>query len=384
MKVLLYFPGVDLNRSVASSNHLRGVMNNLNAAKNKYHVVVNISDKYVLPNSFNLIRINLNASLPLSTAISEIYGFLVLLFEKLKIDIIYQRETILGTGLLLKFLMGSMLITEVNGIIIDEIDSNFYNKKYILFKLISFLNKIQIKNSDVIVAVSNGVKQKLVENYDIDPRNIIVVENGVDINLFKPADINQCKKDLGLDPNWEYICYVGSLERWQRVNKLLDVMEILKYRRNNVKLLIVGDGPEMNTLQNMSKVKNILDCVSFVGRVDHTEIPKYINSSIICVAPFSSARNASPLKLLEYMACGKAIVGHCIGLKNANNIILKANATQPNAFVDKIEYLIDNHNMRCELGQKGLNYVVNNCSWSMVAQKIENVFDEVYNLKNKK
>jgi glycosyltransferase involved in cell wall biosynthesis len=378
MNILLYYPGIDLDLSIASSTHVKGVINKLNYNKYKYLTIVNKVDKYI-PNAFRLVKVGFNSYIPFETAISEICSFFIVFIKKLEFDIIYQRETILGTGLLLKLILDKKLVTEVNGIIIDELTETVDKKKRIFSRPLIFLNKLQIRKSDIVIAVSDDVKKKIMQYYNIPSKNIRVIENGVDIDVFKPMEMAECQKKLKLTLGYVYVIYVGSLEYWQRVDKLLDVMELIKSKRTDVKMLIVGDGPEMNKLKYMAEDKKISDVISFMGRIEHEKIPLYINASSICVAPFKSSRSASPLKLFEYMACGKAVIGHNICFPCTNGIILDVDVSQPTIFADKIEYLLDNQNIRCELAHKGLNYVVNNSTWSMVAQKIENIFEEVYN-----
>lgn len=380
MNILLYYPGINLDLSIASSIHVKGLVNKLNGSKHKYSIILNKTEKCV-PNVFCLVKVGFNIRIPLETAVSEIFAFFTVFLKTTKFDIIYQRETIFGTGFLLKSLLNKPLITEVNGVIIDELMETADKKKRIFSRFLIFLNKVQLKKSDIIITVSNDVKKKIIKYYNLNSENIRVIGNGVDIDMFKPMEMVECQRKLKLAQGYKYIVYVGSLEYWQRVDKLLDVMELIKSKRSDIKLLIIGDGPEMNKLKHIGQDKKILDVVSFMGRIEHEKIPLYINAGSICVAPFKSSRSASPLKLFEYMACEKAVIGHNICFSDTDGIMFDVDINNPKIFANAIEYLIDNQNIRCELAQKGFNYVVNNCSWLMVARKIENIFDELYNLK---
>jgi glycosyltransferase involved in cell wall biosynthesis len=79
-----------------------------------------------------------------------------------------------------------------------------------------------------------------------------------------------------------------------------------------LRFLIVGDGPLKKNLMDRVLESGFQEEFIFTGMVDYNEIPLFINLADICVAPFISKRNdktgVSPLKVYEYMACGKPVV----------------------------------------------------------------------------
>jgi glycosyltransferase involved in cell wall biosynthesis len=80
--------------------------------------------------------------------------------------------------------------------------------------------------------------------------------------------------------------------------------------------MIVGEGFLEKSLRELVKDLGIEDKVIFTGSVPHHKIPEYISSADICVAPFRDTkvtRCKSPLKIVEYMAMGKAIVAGNVG-----------------------------------------------------------------------
>ena len=119
----------------------------------------------------------------------------------------------------------------------------------------------------------------------------------------------------------------------------------------------------------------------FTGVIAYDRVPLYINASDTCTAPFIFARNAkiglSPLKLYEYMACGKPVVASNISgvsdVLEASGGGIPVLPENPEALAEGILKLLENPDLRTKLGSKGLSYVTENYSWHSVAEKVNEV-----------
>jgi len=242
------------------------------------------------------------------------------------------------------------------------------------------LNKA-LKFSDRIIAVTPGIKSNLEKVFCIPGEKIIVVSNGANTSLFKPLDQRACRKELNLDPEICYICFVGNLAPWQGIEYLVKAAPSLISRFPECRFLIVGDGVMKNELLKLSRELGVEDKFIFTGVVPYDRVPIYINASDVCAAPFIFARNAkiglSPLKLYEYMACGKPVVASNIsGVSDALEAskggipVLPEN---PDALSEAILKLLENPDLRIKLGLKGLSYVTENYSWYSVAKQVDRV-----------
>ncbi len=175
----------------------------------------------------------------------------------------------------------------------------------------SFLEKKCIKSPDKLIAVSNFTKKQIVESYDIDPDQIEVIYNGIDVNgyLFSNEEITITRKKLGLN-NSPVILFVGRLDDPRKglvflINSLVNVLNKI-----DVTLLVVGKG-------DTNKVKNFVDSlgisrnVVFTGFVDENNLKKYYSLCDIYVCP--SRLEGFGLTILEAMAAGKPIVATKVG-----------------------------------------------------------------------
>jgi glycosyltransferase involved in cell wall biosynthesis len=309
---------------------------------------------------------------------------------KYKPDVIYRRRgflNIFGSEHILRTAFGIPVVSEVNGIAIDEARICSSGDNFSL-KLIDFLERKNIRKADKYIAVTSKLKTTLYKDYGIAKGKITIIENGANTDLFKPIDKTKTKKQLGLVESISYICFVGVISPWQGVEYLIKAMPGVLKTVPNTKLLIVGDGVMKSELLHLTNKLNIGKNVIFTGRVPYTKVPLYINSSDICVAPFVKQRNEkiglSPLKLCEYLACRVPViasdisgVSDTIRTSQGGTCVAPEDAEQLASAIIKL--LLD-ENLRNKMGENGYNYVKENRSWESDAKKVETVFKEAVDM----
>ncbi|PMP95968.1 MAG: hypothetical protein C0169_04930, partial [Thermodesulfobacterium geofontis] len=167
---------------------------------------------------------------------------------------------------------------------------SFKNPKY------SKIEKKIFEESDIIFCITERLKNFMTKKFNIKDQKIFVIPDGVKDEWL---DI---KKNCG-----KYLFYAGSLEKWKGVEVLIKAMSYLP----NEKLLIAGEGEELENLKKLVKNLNLEDRVKFLGYLSHKEIPLYLTKSKIGVLPNINegiSEFTSPLKLFEYIALGLPIV----------------------------------------------------------------------------
>ena len=224
--------------------------------------------------------------------------------RKKEIDLIYTRwgYSLRDPGLFIKILLNKKWIIEVNGIPWEEEKGLKYNKlfrKFYLFPLII---------ADKIICVSPEIKKSLINNIKLNPVKIVVIGNGVDEKIFNYSQNNDVRRELSIKKEKRIITYAGSIDKWQGLDTLVGVADKLKLTKNNFIFLIVGDGRYLNILKDKIEKKKLNSFFIFTGKVTQKEVVKYINCSDICIAPFVGNRKASPIKIFEYLSCGKKVV----------------------------------------------------------------------------
>jgi glycosyltransferase involved in cell wall biosynthesis len=222
-----------------------------------------------------------------------------------------------------------------------------------------------------LVAVSQGVAEYL-NNYPGANGKVHVIPNGVNPDSF-PKNI---KPSLPAPDGTFTVGFVGTLKPWHDITTLIEAFIQMHQKHSNTRLLIVGDGPEKERLEEYVASSNAVSSVEFTGSVDPTEIPGLLASMDVAAAPYKNLKNFyfSPLKVLEYMAAGLPVVASNIGqltelIQDSKNGIL-ITPDDPVAMAEAIDRLRLNPDLRKLMGQEARNCVLSNYTWGMQVERI--------------
>lgn len=305
-----------------------------------------------------------------------LFFYLIYYCIKARPDAIYTRQSgVSFSPLIISKLFRIPYFVEVNGLILEEMRiANISKWKVDIAKL---SEKLNYKHAKKIVAVTQALKEVIKKIYNIPAEKIVVIENGANTDLFKSINPKNVRNELKLNQNSYYIGFIGGLVQWQGLEYLIQSAPLILKEFQNTKFLIVGDGQMKEELMELVAKTNVSDNFVFTGAVPYEEVPKYINVSDVCVAPFVRARNEkiglSPLKIYEYAACEKTIVASRMPnlefIEDQNTGIL-VEPENPEELAKAIIKLQKNEKLREEMGKNGREYVVKNHSWETVARRV--------------
>src|SRR5271170_2833232 len=187
--------------------------------------------------------------------------------------------------------------------------------KKLRYRLIRNLESFVVRRSDAGVGISSSLLA------DLQPRQIpsnkpFCIPNGVDIARFVPRP-----RDAGLAARFGIneiptLGFLGTFFPWEGVPWLVGAAAKLRQTGVNFKLLIVGDGPEAPDVRKAIVDTSSQNFVSYLGRVANDQVEQYYSLMDVLVYPRRSVRIAelvTPLKPLEAMAAGKAVLGSAVG-----------------------------------------------------------------------
>lgn len=270
------------------------------------------------------------------------------------------------------------LITEVNGIYKFEKKRNFVNN--LKFKFNEFFAKPLFRRSEIIITVTDKLRHFINNEYGIPMNKISVINNGVDIELFHPMNQTKCREKLKINHQPKIVCFVGGFAIWQGLEDLVNSAPVVLKKVPNTIFIIIGSGLLNENLNAQVKKLKISEKVVFTGRIQHNKIPLYINSSDICVVLKKKFPiGYSPLKLYEYMACGKAVIGTNIaGLDviEKNNAGITVNPENPHEVGNALIKLLKNSKLREQMGKNGLKLVMKKYTWEINAKKVKKICQE--------
>lgn len=359
--------------------HLRSLHDELNNRTDAYLFGYNktktddIDDEMIIPYPGYSIPIKY-----LRTVWAQLVNLIFVLYKsiKLKPDVFYIRLPHLWIyPAIASKLAGGPIILEVNGILTQE--AAIMEESYARILVISIVSRIHYWLADEIICVTPIIANHIIENYGVNEESVHVISNGVDIEKFQPTRKCPNRNQLGIPKNNKVIIFVGNLVKWQGVDYLLQAIPSIRQEIDNLSVIIVGDGPMKSELERLSTNLEIGDIVKFEGSVPHQQVPTYINSADLCVVYLIPlAASHSPLKLFEYMACGKPVVASRVSgfefLEEIDAGILVP-PKQPEALASEISALLSDDKRLSSLGAKGVNYVRENHTWEGVAEQVAEV-----------
>jgi glycosyltransferase involved in cell wall biosynthesis len=218
-------------------------------------------------------------------------------YRDLRPDFVYERYNLYHfAGLWLKSWYRAPFYLEINSPLAEE-RARFGGLG--LPRLARWLERAIWRSADRVFVVS-AVLGDIVAAAGVARERIVVMPNGVDRDAF-PLQPYEARPDAAVT-----IGFVGFVRDWHGVDA---VIAGLAANRSDppARLIVAGDGPARPALERQAEALGIGDCVQFAGLTEREAIPQLLRIFDIAVQP-QSVCYASPLKLFEYLACGRAIV----------------------------------------------------------------------------
>ncbi len=223
--------------------------------------------------------------------------------REFKPDVIYERYNLfLMAGLMAKRRFNVPLVLEVNSPLAQEREL-FGGLS--LKRLARWAEGTMWRGADQVLPVTRALA-RYVTAYAVPEARVTVVSNGVNLAHFSSAPSPaQAKEALGLTGSL-VLGFTGFLRDWHGVDSVIRWMAQTSVSRT-VHLLVVGDGPARPQLERLAAAHGLADRVTFTGVVARERIPAHVAAFDVALQP-AVVPYASPLKLFEYLALGKAIL----------------------------------------------------------------------------
>jgi len=249
------------------------------------------------------------------------------------------------------------------------------------YRITKALETYVFKQAQAITCICEGLRQDIIQRGIVENK-ITVIPNAVNIKKFTfGQEANpELKQQLGLQ-NKTVLGFIGSFYAYEGIPLILDALpEILK-QKPNVRLLLVGGGPQEQIIKDKVKQLQLESIVIFTGRVPHDQVQNYYNLVDIFVYPRLAMRLTelvTPLKPLEAMAQGRLVIASDVGghkelIKNQENgILFKANDADALALV--VLNLLAHPEAWQAMRNAGRNYVEQERNWIKSVANYQQVY----------
>jgi len=302
-------------------------------------------------------------------------------FKKKNPAFIYQRHGHFNLlGVILSYFTGLPFILEVNAII-DQEQKSYNNKNFLSF-LVYFYEKICFDAAHRVLSITDKLKEELIKK-GVDEERIFVNPNGVDIDIFKPGvGGKEVRKELRLQDKI-VVGFSGTFAVWHGTETLKAVALKVLSEIPSSAFLFIGDGPEKSKIEDFLKQKFPEDRLIFTGLISPNEVPAYLDACDILISALDGRYEyASPTKMFEYMAMGKAIICYNTGQmaqifkNNVNAITVKDKDIE--AFAVAACDLAKNEQLRRKLGEQAEKDARNFYTWDINVQRILDSYQSLF------
>jgi glycosyltransferase involved in cell wall biosynthesis len=235
--------------------------------------------------------------------------------------------------------------------------------------LVRFLTGMCLKRANRVIAVSSALA-RAVEDIGIPSNLVNVIPDGVDATFFHPPT----------DPREHVILFVGTLSKNKGIKYLLQAFAEVchSFKDPDLRLDLVGDGPEKQSLMDLVKQLEIQSKVSFLGSLSQKEVSCRMRQSLLFVLP--SLREGFGVVLLEALASGTPCIGSLTG--GIPDIITPdvgrlVPPEKPVALKDAILEILQDPSLQIEMGKRARQKILDHFTWEIIGKQLDAIYKEV-------
>lgn len=283
--------------------------------------IITVSDNkkdYVLENNGHILRLpSVNLANCYDYKMTSVYPIkAVNMIKKMNLDVIHSNVEF-TVGIFARVVSEQLSIPLVHTYHTNWEDYTHYitkNKKIlddICKKLLKYLVVFfEDKTVTELIVPSNKIYNLFKDKYKFT-KNIHIIQTGIETSKFykenfNQKDINSLKKKLGIKKKDFVVMTVSRLAKEKSVDRIINNHKELVKKYSNMKLLIVGDGPDIDKLKDEAKSLGVSDSVIFTGKVPLSDIPIYYQLGNVFVT--ASKSETQGLTVVEAVSSSLPVV----------------------------------------------------------------------------
>lgn len=271
------------------------------------------------------------------------------------------------------FVVVGDLVTGIGTGLVSEFGQVF------LTQVIKHLLKSWLSNRvDALFACNHAIEKWLRDSVRFQGSRIHFVPLGADHILFKP-DLNkreETRRLIGVSPEDVVAIYTGKFLPSKRIHDLLVASKPIIEQHNNLKLVLIGDGPSSYTdrLKSLIKKLGIDNNVLVLKTVHRTELPNFYNAADLAVWPGTFS-----ISIIEAMACGLPVIiarsdwtSHYLEYENGYSF----QAGDTGDLCSILLRLVEDSELRKSMGARSQKLVEDKLNWDAIAKEYVKIYRE--------
>jgi PEP-CTERM/exosortase A-associated glycosyltransferase len=307
------------------------------------------------------------------------------LARDLRPDIIHAHSPVLDAvpAIQVGRKLGIPVVYEIRAFWEDAaVDHGSTKEDSLRYKLTRALETWAVKQADAVTVICEGLRGDLAAR-GIPPGKITVIPNAVDIDKFSVGGKPDAglKMKLGLGTS-RVLGFIGSFYAYEGLDQLIAALPLIIRQIPDVKVLLVGGGPQDTALKQQVMALDLRDRVVFTGRVPHGEVNRYYDLVDVLVYPRHPMRLTdlvTPLKPLEAMAQGRLMAASDVGghkelIEDGQTGVL-FRAGQVDDLAAKVVALLQDEPSWDRMKQNGRRFVETERNWAASVARYRDVYD---------
>lgn len=254
-----------------------------------------------------------------------------------------------------------------------------HNRYYIFEKWSRrFSYKVFISHIKKIIAVSQDIKNLLINALKLSPEKVELIYNGIDTHKFENKEnLEDIRKELKLSRDELILGNVGNLREVKDHHTLILAFNKVSSLFPQVKLLIIGEGELKSNLLKLCSELGLEKKVLFLGHRE--DVPSLLN--LMDVFVLSSRLEGCSISILEAMASGKPVIATRVGgnpelmLEGKTGFLVPS--AEPDKLAERIILLLKDENLRRKMGEEGKSRVKEKFSLERMIVNYEAIYSSI-------
>lgn len=273
-------------------------------------------------------------------------------------------------------LTGIPFVFDMQGSFSGEVaEHGFVRKGSLYFRFLSWLEKLSLKSSPVVVTSSEQIREESKARFHLADDHLLPIYDGVDTDTFSPQNFPPdpaLRASLNL-PDKPIIVFMGLLKTYQGVDDMIEAVRVLVQERGftDFHFLVMGF-PDEDHYRAMAAQKGIAEYLTFTGKIPYQETGHYLALADMAIAPKISMTEGDA-KIYFYMAMGLPVVTYerPASLEILGDLGLYARYNDPVDMARALhETLAQGPEFLRERGAANRQKAINKYSWAAVARGI--------------
>lgn len=257
------------------------------------------------------------------------------------------------------------------------------------FRKYMTLDRKTTRGSNYVICVSENLAYH-VKTFVNPKEKVITIPNGVETALFFPREPEAAARLMerhGISSDDRILLSVGRLEKEKGVQNLINALPTILLENPNAKVLVVGVGPYLETLEKLAETLKISERVVFCGMVERNDLPLYhcLASAFVTA---TERQEGLPLIILEAMACGKPVVASHIGgipdviTHNENGVMVAPGDAK--LLADALSRLLADAPRAKHLGENARKDVLEKYSLDKMVDRVIEIYEKAMGVGDRK